>query len=77
MTEEKKRVLLIGERLGMDLFAMLGDAGCQVAPLESLIKREIFTPLYKPHVISLPSLSERHNYIGTVFGKQSFTADSL
>ena len=49
--QEKKRVLLIGEQPDIELFAMLGGEGYEVAALESPHRaREVF-PLYKPHFI--------------------------
>lgn len=51
MAEEKKRVLLIGERPDMELFAILGDEGYEVAALESPRRARGVIPLYKPHVI--------------------------
>ena len=51
MAEEKKRVLLIGERPDVVLFAMLGNEGYEVAALESPCRARAFYPSYKPHVI--------------------------
>jgi DNA-binding NtrC family response regulator len=49
--EKKKRVLLIGEQPDMELFAILGDEGYEVAALESPHRAKGVLPLYKPHVI--------------------------
>jgi DNA-binding NtrC family response regulator len=51
MTEEKKRILLIGERPDMELFAMLGEEGYEVAALESPRRARGVYPSYKPHFI--------------------------
>jgi DNA-binding NtrC family response regulator len=51
MAEEKKRVLLIGERPDMELFARLGEEGYEVAALESPYRARTLYPLYRPHVI--------------------------
>jgi len=51
MAEEKKRVLLIGERPDMELFARLGEEGYEVAALESPCRARGIYPLYQPHVI--------------------------
>jgi DNA-binding NtrC family response regulator len=51
MAEEKKRILLIGERPDMELFAMLGNEGYEVAALESPCRARDMCPLYKPHVV--------------------------
>jgi DNA-binding NtrC family response regulator len=51
MAEEKKRVLLIGERPDMELFARLGEEGYEVAALESPCRARAFYPSYKPNVI--------------------------
>ena len=53
MPEEKKRVLLIGEQPDIELFAMLGDEGYEVASLESPHRARDVLPSYKPHVIIL------------------------
>ncbi|MBI2530851.1 MAG: hypothetical protein HYW03_01315 [Deltaproteobacteria bacterium] len=51
MVQEKKRILLIGERPDIELFAMLGEEGYEVAALETPHRARAVTPLYKPHVI--------------------------
>ena len=51
MAEEKKRVLLIGEQPDIELFAMLGEQGYEVAALESLRRARGVFPLYQPHFI--------------------------
>ena len=51
MADEKKRVLLIGERPDIELFAMLGDEGYEIAALESPHRIVGVVPFYKPHVI--------------------------
>jgi len=51
MAEEKKRILLIGERPDIELFAMLGEEGYEVASLESPYRARGVFPLYKPHFI--------------------------
>ena len=51
MAEEKKRVLLIGEQPDMELFAMLGEEGYEVAALESPCRARDLYPFYKPHFI--------------------------
>ncbi len=51
MADEKKRVLLIGEKPDMELFAMLGEDGYEVAALESPCRAWGVYPLYKPHII--------------------------
>jgi len=51
MPEEKKRVLLIGEQPDIELFAMLGGEGYEVAALESPHRARDVFPLYKPHFI--------------------------
>ena len=51
MAKEKKRILLIGERPDMELFARLGEEGYEVAALESPCRVRGFYPLYQPHVI--------------------------
>jgi len=51
MAEEKKRVLLIGERPDIELFAILGNEGYEVAALESPCRARGFNPLYQPQVI--------------------------
>ena len=53
MPQEKKRVLLIGEQPDIELFAMLGGEGYEVAALESPRRARDVFPLYKPHVIIL------------------------
>ena len=53
MAQEKKRVLLIGEQPDIELFAMLGGEGYEVAALESPRRARDVFPLYKPHVIIL------------------------
>ncbi|OGQ78906.1 MAG: hypothetical protein A3F90_09430 [Deltaproteobacteria bacterium RIFCSPLOWO2_12_FULL_60_19] len=51
MAEEKKRVLLIGEKPDIELFAWLGQEGYEVAALESPYRARGVYPLYKPHLI--------------------------
>ena len=51
MAKEKKRILLIGERPDMELFARLGEESYEVAALESPCRARGFYPLYQPHVI--------------------------
>ena len=51
MAEEKKRVLLIGEQPDVELFAMLGGEGFEVAAFESPYRARDVFPLYKPHFI--------------------------
>jgi len=51
MPQEKKRVLLIGEQPDIELFAMLGGEGYEVAALESPRRATGVFPLYKPHFI--------------------------
>ena len=51
MAEEKKRILLIGERPDIELFAMLGEEGYEVAALESPCRARDLYPFYKPQVI--------------------------
>ncbi|MBI2228265.1 MAG: hypothetical protein HYU46_04075 [Deltaproteobacteria bacterium] len=51
MVQEKKRILLIGERPDIELFAMLGEEGYEVAALETPHRARAVTPLYKPQVI--------------------------
>lgn len=53
MPEEKKRVLLIGEQPDIELFAMLGGEGYEVAALESPRRARDVLPSYQPHVIIL------------------------
>jgi DNA-binding NtrC family response regulator len=53
MPQEKKRVLLIGEQPDIELFAMLGGEGYEVAALESPRRARDVFPSYKPHVIIL------------------------
>jgi len=53
MPEDKKRVLLIGEQPDIELFAMLGGEGYEVATLESPRRARDVFPLYKPQVIIL------------------------
>jgi DNA-binding NtrC family response regulator len=48
---EKKRVLLIGEQPDLEIFAMLGGAGYEVASVESPRRARDIFPLYKPNVI--------------------------
>lgn len=48
---EKKRVLLIGEKPDIELFAMLGEEGYEVAALESPYRARGLYPLYKPHFV--------------------------
>ena len=51
MAEKKKRVLLIGEQPDIELFAMLGQEGYEVASFESPHRARGVLPLYKPHFI--------------------------
>lgn len=51
MPQEKKRVLLIGERPDMELFAFLEDEGYEVAALETPRRARDVFPLYKPRVV--------------------------
>jgi DNA-binding NtrC family response regulator len=51
MEKGKKRVLLIGEKPDIELFAMLGEEGYEVAALASPYRARGVFPLYKPHVI--------------------------
>ena len=51
MPQMKKRVLLIGEQPDIELFAMLGGEGYEVAALESPRRAKDVFPLYKPHFI--------------------------
>ena len=51
MAEEKKRVLLIGEQPDIELFALLGEEGYEVAALASAHRAWGVVPLYKPHII--------------------------
>jgi len=51
MAKEQKRILLIGEKPDMELFARLGEEGYEVAALESPYRARSLYPLYKPHVI--------------------------
>jgi DNA-binding NtrC family response regulator len=51
MAEGKKRILLIGERPDIELFAMLGEEGYEVAALESPCRARDLYPFYKPQVI--------------------------
>lgn len=51
MEKEKKRVLLIGEKPDIELFAMLGEEGYELAALESPYRARGVFPLYKPQVI--------------------------
>ena len=51
MAKEQKRILLIGERPDMELFARLGEEGYEVAALESPYRARGLYPVYKPHVI--------------------------
>jgi DNA-binding NtrC family response regulator len=53
MPQEKKRVLLIGEQPDLELFAMLGGEGHEVAALESPRRARDVFPSYKPHIIIL------------------------
>ena len=53
MAQEKKRVLLIGEQPDIELFAMLGGEGYEVAVVESPHRARDVFPSYKPHVIIL------------------------
>lgn len=49
--EERKRILLIGERPDIELFATLGHEGYEVATLESPYRAWGVHLLYKPHFI--------------------------
>ena len=51
MADKKKRVLLIGEQPDIELFAMLGEEGYEVASLESPYRARGVYPSYKPQVI--------------------------
>ena len=51
MPQEKKRVLLIGEQLDVELLAILGGEGYEIAALESPHRARDVFPLYKPHFI--------------------------
>lgn len=51
MADEKKRVLLIGEKPDMGLLFILGEEGYEVAALESPLRARDVYPLYKPHFI--------------------------
>ena len=51
MADKKKRVLLIGEQPDIELFAMLGEEGYEVASLESPCRGRDLYPFYKPHLI--------------------------
>jgi DNA-binding NtrC family response regulator len=51
MAEKEKRVLLIGEQPDIELFAMLGNEGYEVASLESPHRARGVFPVYKPHFI--------------------------
>ena len=51
MAEEKKRVLLIGKQPDIELFAVLGREGYDVAVFESLDTARGVRLLYRPHVI--------------------------
>lgn len=51
MTEEKKRILLIGEKPDIELFAMLGEEGYEITAVESPYRASGVYPLYKPHFI--------------------------
>jgi len=51
MPQEKKRVLLLGEQPDIELFAMLGGEGYEVAAFESPRRARDVIPLYKPHFI--------------------------
>lgn len=51
MAEEKKRVLLIGEKPDIELFFILGEEGYEIAALESTLRARDVYPLYKPHFI--------------------------
>lgn len=51
MPEDKRRVLLIGEQPDLEIFAMLGGEGYEVASLESPRRARSIFPLYKPHSI--------------------------
>jgi DNA-binding NtrC family response regulator len=53
MPQENKRALLIGEQPDIELFAMLGGEGYEVAALESPRRARDIFPSYKPHVIIL------------------------
>ena len=49
--EERKRILLIGEKPDIELFATLGHEGYEVATLESPYRAWGVHLLYKPHFI--------------------------
>lgn len=51
MTEEQKRILLIGEKPDFQLFARLGAEGYEVAALESPQRAWGALPSYKPHFV--------------------------
>lgn len=51
MPQEKKRVLLIGEQLDVELLAILRGEGYEIAALESPHRAGEVFPLYKPHFI--------------------------
>ena len=51
MPAEKNRILLIGEQPDLELFAMLGGEGYEVAAFESPRRARDVCPSYKPHVI--------------------------
>jgi DNA-binding NtrC family response regulator len=51
MAEKKKRVLLIGEQQDIELFAILGQEGYEVASVESSYRARVVFPLYKPHLM--------------------------
>jgi hypothetical protein len=51
MPETKRRVLLIGKQPDLEIFAMLGGEGYEVAALESPHRAKSVLPLYKPHII--------------------------
>jgi DNA-binding NtrC family response regulator len=48
---EKKRILLIGERPDLELFATLGKEGYEVAALESPCRASALCLSYRPHVV--------------------------
>jgi DNA-binding NtrC family response regulator len=51
MAQEKKRVLLIGEKPDMELYFILGEAGYEIASLETPHRARCVYPFYKPHFI--------------------------
>jgi DNA-binding NtrC family response regulator len=51
MSEEKKRVVWIGEQPDFQLFAMLRGEDYEIATLESPCRARDMFPFYKPHLI--------------------------